>query len=261
MAKLLAAARSAHFYMSSALATLEFRTLLKVYNRQPSLKVSSGAKEILACLELLQSDGRRPRMVKENHLMVEFRNLDLDRPFKVELRALSPSEKKYQEFLLGLPAELQALAADRVEKGRLQKTNRNALSSALLLSAGEDHLLLGADLEEEGDVDTGWSAVLSILEPAGRRAFMLKVPHHGSMTGHHGGVWSELLHSKPVSVVTSWNLGGRSLPTDEDKARLARLSGSLYWTGRRVRPVKRTYPRDSMKVISHSGVDLKRAHR
>jgi hypothetical protein len=61
-------------------------------------------------------------------------------------------------------------------------------------SIGDIALLLGADLEETGEEDTGWSVIVASTERPHGKASIFKIPHHGSETAHHdaqyGSRWS-----------------------------------------------------------------------
>jgi Metallo-beta-lactamase superfamily len=105
----------------------------------------------------------------------------------------------------------------------------NGASVATSVRTGDTSVLLGADLENAKNPATGWDAVLSHARPA-LSASVVKVPHHGSEGAHHDDVWTELVDSDAVAIVTPWVLAGGHLPTEEDLARLRGVSGSLYLT-------------------------------
>ena len=110
----------------------------------------------------------------------------------------------------------------------------NGASVAATIQAGFSSILLGADLENSANPQTGWDAVLTHARPA-INASVVKVPHHGSEGAHHDGVWSEIVDDDPVAIVTPWVRGGGNLPTDEDLARLRGIANRVYLTAMPVR--------------------------
>jgi hypothetical protein len=96
---------------------------------------------------------------------------------------------------------------------------------------GDLHVLLGADLEEPGSSDLGWSAILSNTTlPRNLRADLFKIPHHGSATAHHPDVWTRLTTGKPVTATTPWRVAGSVLPRKVDVDRIVDLSRLSYVT-------------------------------
>ncbi len=92
--------------------------------------------------------------------------------------------------------------------------------------------MLGADLENTETAGTGWDAVLALRPAETGKAQLLKIPHHGSKTGHHEGIWSELLVSDPTAMLTPWQLAGNALPTESDRKRICGLARSTVTVGR-----------------------------
>jgi hypothetical protein len=103
-------------------------------------------------------------------------------------------------------------------KRRMADQDPNDLSVATLLAIGDQGILLGADLEENGDQELGWSAVVRLAQSP--KAEIFKVPHHGSQNAHCKEVWDEMLGPNPIAIVTQWSKN-RGLPTATDVARLA----------------------------------------
>jgi hypothetical protein len=89
-------------------------------------------------------------------------------------------------------------------------------------TVGKQTLLLGADLEEDGDSDLGWSAIVSMNERPQGKAQIFKIPHHGSKNGHYRPVWDLMLVKNPISILTPWSKGsGLPAPTDINADHLA----------------------------------------
>ncbi len=117
----------------------------------------------------------------------------------------------------------------------------NSAAVAIWLKVGNFSVLLGADLEEGGDPNTGWSAVVSAHSPYDGKASMYKVAHHGSITGHHPHVWEEMLMGEPIAVLTPFQKGKKNLPTRDDVHRLKKFASNCFITAN---PEKRTIKRD-----------------
>jgi beta-lactamase superfamily II metal-dependent hydrolase len=89
--------------------------------------------------------------------------------------------------------------------------------------------ILGADLEtSKTNPLTGWDAVVNSGVKPQTRAKFVKVPHHGSKTGHHPKFWSDLAEENPVGILTEFS--SHSLPLERDIDRLKSLTSELYCT-------------------------------
>lgn len=148
------------------------------------------------------------------------------RPFPVELETLSPSD----------PSIRTALAQVRrwiPQPGQLQRriVNRspNHASVVLWVRAGDIRALLGADLEQTGQADEGWSAVISCHDDP-ILGHLFKVPHHGSINSDHPDVWERMLGRDAFAVVTPFAGGRVRLPKSSDLERLAARTSRLYCT-------------------------------
>ena len=91
-------------------------------------------------------------------------------------------------------------------------------------------LLLGSDLEETPNPNTGWSVIVdSPRRPIGQ-ASVLKIPHHGSVTADQSRVWTEMLEPEPVAVLTPFHQGNVMLPTQIDVGRIHSRTTKAYAT-------------------------------
>ena len=141
-----------------------------------------------------------------------------------EVTALSPTDGEMVRFLRSVTALLPT-ASPAKTKVRFPRLHENDSSVASWVAIGEIQLLLGADLEEHHQSGRGWTAVLaSSTRPAGV-ACLFKIAHHGSGTGHHDQVWSQMLVKNPIAVLTPWTLGGNQLPNSNDVARILNEAG------------------------------------
>ena len=117
----------------------------------------------------------------------------------------------------------------------------NLTSIVLSIDWPNCSVLLGADMERHTDARRGWQAITSMAQKLGwKKANYLKVPHHGSETGHDEVMWEVLMHEKPTSIVAPFGRGPRNKrpPKSSDIRRISELSGSLYLTARQVDPPK-----------------------
>jgi hypothetical protein len=152
----------------------------------------------------------------------------------LELWALSPSQHENNLARRRISTLLPAMAEPEI---RVPDTNPNHTSVAAAVCVGQNHVLLGADLEETGDSRQGWSAVVASTNRPTMLADAFKIPHHGSATAHHAPTWSSLVTTSPTTAVTPWNWGRHSLPTDGDAQRIVSLSGQAFISC--VQPVRR----------------------
>jgi hypothetical protein len=149
---------------------------------------------------------------------------------RCRVTALSPSNADFDRFLRSISALYPQL---RTSKSlRIPDPQPNDLSVAMKVEIGAINILLGADVEEHGDPARGWSAILA--SQAGQaKAGLFKIAHHGSVTGHHDGIWTALLSQNPPAILTPWNRGSK-LPTQVDCDRILSHTNLAYATSRPV---------------------------
>jgi hypothetical protein len=180
---LLTACTGASFCCSSALARAEFLEIAQLFNKNPILR-SSGMSEIQRAFQLLQKRGIPPQFALPDRPV--FTRVDASQP-RCQLTTLSPSDAEFNRFL-------QMIASFAPHKGttkfRCPDLNPNDLSVAAWLNIDAVDSLLGADLEEHGSSARGWSAVIASRNRPVGRALFFKIAHHGSVTGHHDGIWT-----------------------------------------------------------------------
>lgn len=172
---------------------------------------------------------------------------------RIELRALSPSGKQFEDFLhrLGIFSEL----SKGQTKVRISDPSPNALSVAMLLTIGDQSVLFGADLEESNALLEGCNAVLEHYQ---RKipSHIFKIPHHGSRNAHNEQVWNVMVKKPSWSVVAPWIRGNGKLPNEADIKRLKKFSDYCYITSNRQEKIKKKYSREVIKFAKTSGYDL-----
>ena len=241
MSSVLRECRRARFSASAALNRREFAEVLTAYDQNRAIECGSGTSEIVSTLGILLERDSHPVRALASTRLLQLGPAETAHGRPVEVWSLSPSSAQFEEFIKEIGALAPKEDGSRV---RATPTSPNHLSVVIWVAIGGDALLLGADLEEVGRPDFGWSAIVaSQTRPAGRALFF-KIPHHGSQTGHHNESWSQLVEDGAACVLTPWRLGGALLPTSNDVTRLLRHTDCGFSTSNlRSRPGRRRpYP-------------------
>ena len=228
LAKTIDACKSAKLSFGSALSEREFIAFLYAHEMQPVQKLRRGGTELLKCLELIKQSEWFVKPLSEDTIVFDFDKDSLTHHLRVELRALSPSGKQYNEFLQRIgsfPEDSEGHA-----KGRIADPSPNDLSVAMLLTIGDRGILLGADLEQVTDPQKGWNAVVDLRRGRTPISHVFKIPHHGYGNAHNEQVWEEMVDRESWSVVTPWMNGGHNLPRESDKQRIKKYTGNVYQT-------------------------------
>jgi len=167
-----------------------------------------------------------------------------------EVWSLSPSSAEF-ELSLREFARMLREGPRNAAKPVVRPPKPNDTAVVLWVKVGERVLLLGADLEERRSnsastpaVDCGWTAIVSSNAKPNAPAEVFKVAHHGSQTGHNEEIWTRLLGSDPLALLTPFRNGKCLLPNNHDKARILQLSGEAYISSpvsaKRYKPKERT---------------------
>ena len=241
LATTLEACPNAEFVCSGALRGREFLELVMACGRR-SLMTTSGVTEFYRALRMLEDRASAGQRIRQKFAMADrcllrgaFPCEGSEVPY--EIQSLSPSD---QSFRLALMEIGRLLQPEGTPKRRVSALRPNHAAVALLIRVAEQHILLGADLEEEGNPRGGWTAVLASTGRTRAKAEVYKVPHHGSVNADHPDVWLEMLTTDPYAVLTPFLLGDVVLPTKEDVRRILTQSGRAYITAQpRRRPLQR----------------------
>jgi hypothetical protein len=238
MAAQVEAFKQARFCSSSALTRSEFLATVVAYEERHNIAGGSGVSELSRVLEILRlrSGSTSPVRAAPGRSILSLPASGA-LPERV-VRTLSPSDKQFDMFL----AQMGTLMPKALKtKTRMPDQSPNDISIAIHITIGDQAFLLGADLEECGDAELGWSAILADAERPKTQAQVFKIPHHGSENGHCEGVWTQMLVKNPISIVTPWNRN-KGLPTPTDVQRITALTHAAFCTSSSngQRP-KRTY--------------------
>ena len=208
LARLVEQCSSSSLVTAAALQRQEFATFVMQMSTGSAPTDGAKVREFGRVLRVLNSSGKRGHgrgwcKVLGNRVLRQWVH---DTPAAVmtsRLVALSPST----EFDLFL----ERLANDMPRHGQSKKA---ASSSSPNLTAVVLHLefdgasaLLGADMEAHNDSGRGWNAVVSEARTIQlTRASLVKVPHHGSHTGHSDEMWAHQADPKLIGVLTPRNV-------------------------------------------------------
>lgn len=251
---------TATFVCSNALLSKELIALFKDA-AQPLLAHSSGVDEIRRVVaELTQRKAKSSAKLVGSGIEFAKANTRIIHekgPPSCEVWALSPSSAEIELSL----REFAKMLDDRPNnsaKPVVRPAKPNDTAVVLWIKIGERILLLGADLEERRSsphsspaTDCGWTAILGSGSRPKSAAEIFKVAHHGSQTGHHDEIWSTLLRSKPLSLMTPFVRGKCRLPSDNDKDRILSLSSEAYMSAS-LRP-KKYKPKDRVVAWAYQG--------
>lgn len=239
--------RSAKFVMSDALCMKEFVSLIEVYSKPRAIK-NSPIAELSKALEILKARKDPNARVGSAKLAIADRLLYQSKidlavgPIEVKVFALSPSDDAVQQarlvFTRWLPEEMDYLKW-------IPPLTPNHASVVLWIEVGNHKILLGADLEETGDPNIGWSAIVNNSILVLDKASIFKIPHHGSENAHHDHVWSKLLSDEPFAALTPYNRGKKPLPSRKDIERINTFTPNAFATA----PTRRRRPQWQNRVV------------
>ncbi len=255
LSTVLEACPQASFCLSSALTKKEFAAMVSRYDCGNRIAGGSGVSELHKIYSLLQ--GRTAKLAIADRRLYAVSGGELSHGCDVELWSLSPSDAQVEKFLF----ELASLMPNVGEtKYRASVHNRNDLCVAFWLSVGENHILLGSDLEHATDSGMGWKAVVSSTARPQHRADVFKVPHHGSVTGHCRDVWDVMVAGDSVALVTPFTSGRTYLPARDDAVRILSHTDNAYITTSAVQSkTSRQRPAAVQRTIREMGKQLRPA--
>lgn len=235
--------RSAKFCCAAALRREEFLTVVNAWGCRPPTRASSGVKEIYGVISHLWDQGTEPMFTLANRRIYAEESC--------EIWSLSPDDKFFGRFLRSIDG---LLSSHGQTKTRVPEPQANDIAIALWISAGNETLLLGSDLERPG-----WVEVLNSNERPMTKASAFKIPHHGSKNADHPGVWEQMLVRHPIAILTPWRRGHRTLPSKDDARRILSHTSDAYLTARNLsttQPKRRN--RAVARTVRESNIQLRR---
>jgi beta-lactamase superfamily II metal-dependent hydrolase len=220
----------AQVFLSVALQRAELYELANIYSGRstPVQTTDTGVTELQKVFSILTP---RVKEAKDRNIEMPYSfvgpNSLLYRRDRVEVWALSPSQGEIAAALDDFTSHLdEARRRPRI----IPRPTSNFCAIALHVRFNDAATaILGADLEtSKTNPLIGWDAVVnSRLRPESKARFV-KIPHHGSETGHHPKFWTELTEGDPVGILTEFS--SHSLPREQDVRRLKSLTSALYCT-------------------------------
>jgi hypothetical protein len=254
LAATLEACTKAKFCCSSALSSEEFLATVAPYNKRLQFAGSSGVSELFEVLEELCASGRMPATrAAPDRRIIQIPHLSLAHGYPGEIWTLSPSDAQIHAFYVEIGQLVPRLRATKV---RLPSQRTNLLSVVTLVQVGPFAALLGADLQETGDPQTGWTPIVRSTARPSAMSQIFKVPHHGSENGHSPEVWASMLQAKPISIATPYSGGRNPLPSEQDKTRISQHSSDFYVTAPTQPGRPRKLPKAVEKTIAEQGIKL-----
>lgn len=231
--------REASFCCASVLTEPEFLATILALEQRHQSEGRSGLRELYTVVQTLRNRHASPLLaIGGRDVLVED---------DCYVRALSPSDSKYVDFLR---AVYHGRGAAGQKKDRVPVLEPNEISVALWVAVDNTFILLGADLTREG-----WTQVLASPTRPRHKASAFKVPHHGAPNAHEPRVWSEMLQHNPYAVLTPWNKGGNIRPKLADARRILSLSRHAYATA--TTPASRK--RGKKRKVAGTNVSLRSA--
>ncbi|MBL4783266.1 MAG: MBL fold metallo-hydrolase [Porticoccaceae bacterium] len=226
---------NAQVVISSALMHEEFMVLKCLFDEKPlPTGMRSGLVELSKTIEILT-----PRLKEKSdlHPLIfagPFQNLLVEK--NITISSLSPSHASVTQAKMDLAGINRELLRNKIS---LPKPTANLNAIALWIESPVVNILLGADLEVHSNTQLGWDAVVKSTARVQGKALVIKVPHHGSVTGHCKDVWGQMVEeNNPISLLTAYNRSG--LPLNTDVQRLKKITNKLYaTTSKKIKPPKR----------------------
>lgn len=227
MAKVVESCSQAKLIMSKAFVEKDFLAYTAAFNTPMTSKVRAGVREIRKIVKIMGDSGRPITAAGAERRVFNSMGLGLSQFTDFEIWTFSPSDEEHENFLAWVASQMPR--PDETRRVAVKRL-RNDLSVVIYARFGDDVILLGGDLEEEGKSTTGWSAILALQGRPDAKAGLFKVPHHGSVTGHHDELAAILLIDNPIAIVAPFKNGSVSLPNEDDIQRICAFAGSAHST-------------------------------
>ena len=234
LSKLVSECKNAMFCTSIAFNRKEFHSfVLGLSNRFVASGVRSGVKEINSVFNTLEARRINKsctvpdiKYSAADRVIRRFEAKNLSHGQEVEVWSLSPSDNEIEHFLKDI-GTLLPLKEGEVA-GVVKEIKPNQSCTVIQVKFG-DHIsmLFGADLEEKSH--KGWSHIHSSIGRPTGKSIIFKIPHHGSSTGHHDGVWNDMVVKNAICLLTPYSRGYK-LPQDSDLDRIVKYSENTYVT-------------------------------
>ncbi len=223
--------KSADFLMSEALMTKEFLVLARTIGKNSQIEGSSGLEEMSNIFSILLEDRDKSSKRKTKVPIRASENKCVwvsPTDSKIRLTSLSPSDYTILQCERGLCDLIPQIR--KPKRWMVPKLpNENHVAVVLWLEFADMTLLLGSDLEDDGNLNKGWTAIVNSTRKPKGKAGIYKFSHHGSATGDLGRVWQEMLTEEPYAVCSPFNRG-KTLPSPDDVRRICEYTPHAFVT-------------------------------
>jgi glyoxylase-like metal-dependent hydrolase (beta-lactamase superfamily II) len=228
--KLFETCESARFVCAHGLGTEQFKELIKLYSRYFATG-GSGVREFSKVMRVLTARRKKNSLIAPEFADAGKIIFENGSDAAILVKALSPSSAAVAASLARFAADILPTVGQ--QPTRIPTLGPNDLALAITLRVGGNRILLGADLEEDGREGIGWREVVTRFAHIDNGHHGIKVPHHGSVTGHHDEVWSKMLDPEPWAIITPYSRTNPPLPTESDIERIRDLCSCLLVTARK----------------------------
>lgn len=217
------ACSNADIYISAAMTTKPFLELAASYQKAQKFSrddFDGGIDEAAQLFELVRKGQRKLKQLTQDQRIHTS-------SCGFEIWSLSPP----QATCVQCAAYFSSILSKNKYSQIAPVSNENFHSVVLLIITPLGSLLLGGDLEvHSSSEDHGWEAVVQSDGRPTCAADVFKIPHHGSETGHHEGVWTSMVAPTSISIVTEFTPS--SLPAKSDVNRIKGKTKDLYQTSK-----------------------------
>ena len=217
LADMVAACPNASLQISGVFNDREALAFLSAHGGEAAAVHTGGTKELYKAISLATSKS----FLLQKSLILEDRNIQ---GRSMRAVAFSPTPEASAQFIAHVARYIPQVSGAMQHAPDL-KPNLEAV--VISIDLGGDGILLGSDLENHNEL--GWSAIIGDAWClSNQRASAYKIAHHGSETGDHSNIWTDLLEAKPVAVLTPFIRGQHRLPNIGDKSRIVGRTGAAF---------------------------------
>ena len=253
-AELVNRCENAAICISEAFTKEEFIRFLSAFSTTKKSELGTGVDELVSVVSTMNAPNRKPFRGGQNKRILNVPGAELPHGAGCEVWTLSPSDFQtiQSEIRFGsLIPDVKSTMRRAVPDGP------NNHSVAMWVVIGDIHVILGADLEKTADRRAGCDSVVASSNRPNGDVSLYKVSHHGSETGHHDGLWANILRNNVNAVVTPWNRNA-GLPTEQDVKRLGFATGNLFLTSEPSSLVRARHHHSVEQMMREFGIRTKR---
>jgi len=250
IAKTFRACSSSEIVFSEALKPNEFLTIVEAYSKRGMME-SSGVQELGEIIETLKERKKSPKFAIADRCLWKNAESALG---SVEVHSLSPSDAS---IVLSKMEIANLVPHEKRPKERVIAQGPNHTAVVLWIKIQDIAILLGSDLENSTNTSRGWIAILDSTTKPDGRAQIMKIAHHGSLNGDNLQIWTDMLTSDPIAVLTPFVNGNVYLPTENDCARISSRTSNAYATAPPLVKKKKGRPQVVEKMLAETVISIR----